>query len=293
MKVQDKDDLKLKYNEWKIIWKKFRRHKAALMGTIFLCIICCLCIFITQLKTKDPYQIDVYKRFLFPGTEGFLFGTDELGRDVFSRLFYAGRISILVGICTALISVFIGSIFGIISGYYGGRVDSVMMRFTDVILTFPPTFLLLILAACVGTSIFSIILIISLTRWMPIARIVRSQVLSLKRRDFVLADIAIGCSDLRIIFKTLLINVMAPILISMTLTVAEAILIESTLSYLGYGIQPPIATWGNMLNQAQSYFSKAPWLAFFPGALITMTVISVNFIGDGLRDSLDPRLRNF
>jgi peptide/nickel transport system permease protein len=292
MKVQKRENRRSEDTGWRITWKRFRRHRAALMGAVCLSVICVLCIFISQVKMKDPYQIDVYRRFSFPGTQGFIFGTDELGRDIFSRVFYAGRISLVVGIFTALISVFIGSIFGTISGYYGGRTDSIMMRFADVILTFPPTFLLLILAAFVGTSLLSIILIISLTRWMPVARIVRSEVLSLKRRDFVVADIAVGCSDAHIIFKTLLVNAMAPILIAITLAVAEAILIESTLSYLGYGIQPPIATWGNMLNQAQSYFSKAPWLAFFPGALITITVVSVNFIGDGLRDSIDPRLRN-
>jgi len=292
MKARKRADKRTEDTGWKITWKRFRRHKAALTGAVCLSVICVLCVFISLVRMKDPYQIDVYKRFVVPGAQGFIFGTDELGRDIFSRVFYAGRISLAVGIFTALISVFIGSTFGIVSGYYGGRTDSAMMRFTDVILTFPPTFLLLILAAFVGTSLLSIILIISLTRWMPVARIVRSEVLSLKRRDFVVADIAVGCSDLHIIFKTLLVNVMAPILIAMTLTVAEAILIESTLSYLGYGIQPPTATWGNMLNQAQSYFSKAPWLAFFPGALITITVVSVNFIGDGLRDSIDPRLRN-
>ena len=277
--------------QWRIVAKRFFGHRAALIGTVSLGVILALCIFIPVIKTKDPYTIDVYKRFLFPGKEGFLLGTDELGRDVFSRLFYAGRISISVGICTALISVAIGSFFGVVSGYYGGWVDSVMMRFADVILTFPPTFLLLILAAWSGTSVLSIILIISLTRWMSVARIVRSEVLSIKRYDFVEADIALGCSNLRIMFRTLLLNAMAPILVSLSLTVAQAILIESVLSYLGYGIQPPVATWGNMLKHAQSYFTNAPWLAFFPGALITLVVISVNFIGDGLRDSLDPRLK--
>ena len=189
-----------------------------------------------------------------------------------------------------LVTVVIGSLIGAISGYYGGWVDSSLMRFTDTVLAFPTVFLLLVLAAFVRPTVLSIALIIGVTAWMEVARIVRGQVLSLKQQDFVTAAHSLGIPDGRIIFRHLMPNTLSPILVAATLNVANAVLLESYISYVGYGIQPPVASWGNMLNNAQAYFDMAPWLAILPGLMITFTVMGFNFVGDGLRDALDPRL---
>jgi peptide/nickel transport system permease protein len=188
-------------------------------------------------------------------------------------------------------TVFTGSIIGLVSGFYGGRMDNILMRFTDIMLCFPQVFLLLVLAAFITPSVVTIALIIGLTSWMEVARIVRSQILYLREQDFIQAAFALGASGKRIMFKELLPNSLAPVLVSATLKVASAVLMESYISFLGYGIQPPLASWGNMLTNAQGYFDLAPWLAIVPGLMITLTVMSFNFLGDGLRDALDPRLK--
>ena len=189
------------------------------------------------------------------------------------------------------LAVIIGVTVGSIAGFYGGKIDNILMRFTDTMLCFPQVFLLLVLAAFITPTVVTIALIIGLTSWMEVARIIRSQILSLKEQDFVQAAFALGASDRRIMFKELLPNSMAPVLVSATLNVANAVLMESYISFLGYGIQPPLASWGNMLTNAQAYFDLSPWLAIIPGLMITLTVMSFNFLGDGLRDALDPRLR--
>jgi peptide/nickel transport system permease protein len=239
---------------------------------------------------RDPLYIDMGHKFARPGEAGFLLGADELGRDVLSRLLHAGRVSLAVGLVTALIAVLVGSLLGGLAGYYGGAVDALIMRLADVLLSMPAIFLLLALSAFLRPSVFTITLIIGLNSWMSVARLVRGQILSLKEQEFVLAARAIGANDRRLIFRQLLPNAVPPVLIAATLTVAMAILLESSLSYLGYGIQPPTASWGNMLNNAQTYVLYAPWVAVYPGLMITVTVLSFNFAGDGLRDALDPRL---
>ena len=239
---------------------------------------------------RDPLFIDMDHKFASPGQAGFLLGADELGRDVLSRLLHAGRVSLAVGLTTALITVLIGSVLGALAGYYGGMVDATIMRLVDVLLSMPTIFLLLALSAFLKPTVFAITVIIGLNSWMSVARMVRGQILSIKQQEFIMAARAMGSSDRRLIFRELLPNAVAPVLVAATLNVATAILLESSLSYLGYGIQPPTASWGNMLNNAQTYVLYAPWVAIYPGIMITLTVLSFNFAGDGLRDALDPRL---
>ncbi len=249
-----------------------------------------LAIFAPVVAPRDPLYIDTTYRFAPPGQSGFLLGADELGRDLLSRLLHAGRVSLGVGLTTALITVLVGSVLGSLAGYYGGTVDAIIMRLVDVLLSMPTIFLLLALSAFLKPTPVTITIIIGLNSWMAVSRMVRGQILSLRQQEFVTAARAIGSTDRRMIFRELLPNALAPVLVAATLNVATAILLESSLSYLGYGIQPPTASWGNMLNNAQTYVSYAPWVAIFPGLMITLTVISFNFAGDGLRDALDPRL---
>jgi peptide/nickel transport system permease protein len=275
-----------------ILFKRFMNHRLAVAGGTVVILLLLAAILAHLLAPKDPLFLNTTKRFIPPFKNAeFLLGTDEMGRDILSRLLYGGRISLIVGIAAMIATVFTGSLIGLISGYYGGRTDNLLMRFTDTMLCFPQVFLLLILAAFITPTVVTISLIIGLTSWMSVARIIRSQILSLKEQEFVQAAFALGASDGRIMFKELLPNSMAPVLVAATLNVANAVLMESYISFIGYGIQPPLSSWGNMLTNAQSYFDLSPWLAILPGLMITLTVMSFNFLGDGLRDALDPRLK--
>jgi peptide/nickel transport system permease protein len=271
--------------------RRFLRHRFALGGACAGIALVALTLLAPVVSGRDPLLIDVLQRFLPPLVGGHALGTDELGRDVLSRLLYAGRISLTIGFVAMTVTIVAGSLVGAIAAYYGRGVDLALMHLTDVLLCFPTVFLLLTLASFVRPTVLSIALIVGLTSWMEVARVVRGQLLSLREQDFVTAARALGCGDPRIIVRHLLPNGLAPILVAATLNVANAILMESYISYLGYGIQPPVASWGNMLNNAQSYLSSAPWIAVFPGVAITLAVMSFNFIGDGLRDALDPRMR--
>jgi peptide/nickel transport system permease protein len=273
-----------------IVWAKFRRNRLASASAAVVVLLVLLAIFAPWVARHDPLHIDMDYKFAKPGQAGFLLGTDELGRDLFSRLLYAGRVSLAVGLMTALVTIVIGSVLGALAGYYGGAVDTLIMRFADVLLSIPTIFVLLALSAFLKATLATIILIIGLNSWMSVARLVRGQILSIKQQEFILAARTLGASDARLIFGQLLPNALAPVLVAATLNVANAILTESSLSYLGYGIQPPTASWGNMLNNAQSYVLYAPWVAVYPGIMITLTVLGFNFAGDGLRDALDPRL---
>jgi peptide/nickel transport system permease protein len=208
-----------------------------------------------------------------------------------SRLLFGGRVSLTVGLVAMITTVMTGALIGITAGFIGGIVDTLLMRFVDTMLCFPQVFLLLVVAAFVPPTLLSISLVIGLTSWMEVSRIVRAEILHLKEQDFVAAARALGASRARIMFRELLPNAAAPILVAATLKVASAVLMESYISYLGYGVQPPLASWGNMLTNAQGYFDTVPWLAILPGVAITLTVVGFNFLGDGLRDALDPRLR--
>ena len=238
----------------------------------------------------DDTYIDIMQRFAPPLSGVHVLGTDELGRDVLARLMMGGRISLAIGFVAMAVAMVVGIMVGTIAGFYQGWIGTALMRFVDAVLCFPAIFLLLALAALTEPGILSTTLLIAATSWMNVARIVEAQIRSLRERDFAEAARAMGASDLRIMFRGLLPNAMAPIVVAATLNVAKAILLESYVSYLGYGIQAPVSSWGNMLNNAQIYLTSAPWLAILPGLAITLAVTSFNFIGDGLRDALDPRM---
>ncbi|NTG70899.1 ABC transporter permease [Rhizobium rhizogenes] len=270
--------------------RRFARHKLALLGVAMITTIILACLIGPSLLPYDELFIDLRARFAPPFTAGYhIFGTDPLGRDVAVRLFMAGRISLLVGFFAMVLSTLIGTTIGVVAGYYGGRLGMLLMRFVDAFLSFPSIFLLLALAAFIKPSPFMITVIIAVTSWMETARIVEAEVRSLRERDFVLAARMLGLTNRWIMFRELLPNAIGPIIVAATLTVARAILLEAYVSFLGYGIQPPLPSWGNMLNGAQQYLASAPWLAIVPGVAITLAVTSFNFIGDGLRDALDAR----
>lgn len=274
------------------IWQRFRTHRLALAGLVTVTALLLAAILAPILAPRDPTLIETQLRFLAPFVNGALpLGTDELGRDTLSRLLHGGRVSLTVGLVAMVTTVLTGALVGIAAGYLGGIVDTLLMRFVDTMLCFPQVFLLLVVAAFVPPTLLSISLVIGLTSWMEVSRIVRAEILQLKEQDFIAAARALGASRSRIMFRELLPNAAAPILVAATLKVASAVLMESYISYLGYGVQPPLASWGNMLTNAQGYLDTVPWLAILPGLMITLTVMGFNFLGDGLRDALDPRLR--
>ncbi len=237
----------------------------------------------------DPGAVDISRQLQPPDWSAWL-GTDDLGRDVFLRIAYGARISLLVGFVAVGIASIIGVMLGAVAGYYSGWVDSVIMRFVDVMLCFPSFFLILAVIAFLEPSIWNIMTIIGLTSWMGVARLVRAEFLSLRERDFIMAARGLGASDLRIILRHILPNALSPVLVSATLGVAGAILTESALSFLGIGVQPPTPSWGNMLIAGKQTLGTAWWLSVFPGLAILITVLGYNLLGEGLRDTLDPRL---
>lgn len=269
--------------------RRFFRNPLAVVGLLLILGLTLACVAGPWLLPFDELYIDLRARFAPPGTGAHIFGTDPLGRDIAARLFHAGRISLLVGFAAMILSTVLGTVIGVVAGYVGGRPGAALMRLVDAFLSFPSIFLLLALAAFVKPSPVMITVIIAVTSWMEVARIVEAEVRSLRDRDFIMAARMLGLSSARIMFRELLPNVIGPIIVAATLTVARAILLEAYVSFLGYGIQPPLPSWGNMLNGAQQYLDRAPWLAIVPGIAITIAVAGFNFIGDGLRDALDAR----
>jgi peptide/nickel transport system permease protein len=272
--------------------RRVLRHRLAVLGLIVIAVLFIAAAGAAWLAPYDPEEIDIVNRYAMPLSEHHVLGTDDLGRDVLTRLMYAGQISLSVGVAAMLVTVVIGFAVGAAAAYLGGWVDVVLMRLTDIMLCFPSVFLLLFVAAFVPPSLATMALMIGLTSWMEIARIIYSQILSLKQADFIAAARMVGAPSWRIIGRQILPNTIAPIFVAATLNTANAILLESYVSFLGYGIQPPQASWGNMLTNAQSAFQVDPWLAILPGLAITLAVTSFNFIGDGLRDALDPKVRD-
>ena len=283
---------------WQIVFRRLKKHKLAIFSAILLAIIIILCVgapLFTKYKL-DYYEADdptnpylgVYK----PPSKYHWFGTDELGRDEFTRILYGGRVSLLVGFASVVSSILIGILVGVWAGYYGGLIDTLLMRFTDIMFSIPVLPLLVVLAAVIpGGGVWKIVLVITIFGWMTVARLVRGMYLSLKENEYTEAARAIGASNVRIMFRHLLPNAMAPVIVSATLGVGGNIIFESALSFLGFGIMPPTPSWGNMLQNAQNSMFLAPWLVWFPGLAIFITVLSFNFLGDGLRDALDPRLK--
>ena len=270
--------------------RRFLRHRLAMFGLATIVLLVLACAVGPYLVSYGALTIDLRHRFQPPFAGPHWLGSDPLGRDQLIRLLLAGRISLSVGVAAMGLSTVTGVLVGLTAGFYGGWTGTALMRVVDAVLCFPSIFLLLTLAALVSPGVLTITLIVALTSWMEVARVVEGQVRSLRERDYVVAAEAIGVSDAHLMLRELLPNVMAPIVVAATLNVARAILLESYVSYLGYGIQPPTPSWGNMLNNAQEYLTNAPWLAILPGAAITLAVTGFNFLGDGLRDALDPRM---
>jgi peptide/nickel transport system permease protein len=277
------------HNIRKLVWKRFSTNKLAVAGGIIVLILFAVAVTAPLIAPYNPDHID-RRHILEPPGLHHLLGTDDLGRDVLSRMIWGSRISLAVGFVAIGIATVIGMILGAISGYYSGWFDRIIMRFIDIMLSIPTFFLILAVIAFIGPSIWNIMIVIGLTAWMGVARLVRAEFLSLKEREFVLAARAIGASDFRIIFKHIMINGMSPVFVSAILGIAGAVLIESALSFLGIGVQPPTPSWGNILTLGKDNIEIAWWLSLYPGLAILITVLSYNLLGEGLRDALDPRL---
>jgi len=272
-----------------IFWKRFKKNRLAAAGGVMVLLLFIIAALAPLISPYDPNEID-RRSILDPPGVNHILGTDDLGRDVLSRMIYGSRISLAVGFVAVGIATLIGIIFGALSGYYGCCTDRIIMRFVDIMLSIPAFFLILAVIAFIGPSIWNIMIIIGLTSWMGVARLVRAEFLSLKEREFVLAAKAIGAGDMRIIFSHIMPNSMSPVFISAVLGVAAAILVESALSFLGLGVQPPTPSWGNILTLGKDNIEIAWWLSVFPGLAILFTVLAYNLVGEGLRDALDPRL---
>jgi len=270
-----------------VLWQRLRRNRLAVFGVVIVASMFTMAV-LAPLSAHDPAAIDISSRLAPPGV-GHWMGTDDLGRDVLARIMYGARISLLVGFVAVGIASLIGILLGSLAGYYRGWVDAVIMRFVDIMLCFPSFFLILAVIAFLEPSIWNIMIIIGITSWMGVARLVRAEFLSLRERDFVLAARALGASDARIILRHILPNALSPVLVSATLGVAGAILTESALSFLGIGVQPPTPSWGNMLINGKQTLGEAWWLSAFPGLAILVTVLGYNLLGEGIRDALDPR----
>lgn len=267
------------------------KNPLALAGLIIIAIISFMAVFASYVAPFDPDAINVKSILLSPSSAHWM-GTDGLGRDVYSRMLFGARISLLVGIVAVGIATAIGIVLGAISGFYRGWVDTVIMRLVDVMLSIPTFFLILAVIAFLTPSIWNIMIVIGLTSWMGVTRLVRAEFLSLRNREFVLASQTLGAKDSRLIFKQLLPNSLTPIIVSSVLGVASAVLVESGLSFLGLGVQAPQASWGNILTDGKEYIEFAWWLSLFPGLAILITVMGYNLLGEGLRDALDPRTSN-
>jgi peptide/nickel transport system permease protein len=271
-------------------WARFRRNKLAMSGLIMVGGLFLVSLFAPWLAPYDPNFIDL-KAVLMPPNAAHWLGTDPLGRDVLSRIIYGSQVSLKVGFVAVGLATFIGIIVGALAGYYKGWVDLILMRFVDLMLCFPSFFLILAVIALLEPSIWIIMVVIGITSWMGVARLVRAELLSLKEREFVVAAQALGASDMRLILRHLLPNALAPVMVSATLGVAGAILTESALSFLGLGVQPPTPSWGNILTAGKDNIEIAWWLSVFPGLAILFTVMSYNLLGEGIREAIDPRLK--
>lgn len=275
---------------WLDAWRRFTRDRLALAGGIVLAVLALAAAGAPLLTRYAPNEVDLKQLDAAPSASHW-FGTDDLGRDEFSRALYAGRVSLSIGIAVAVVAASGGTTVGALAGYYGRLADAALMRFTDVALSVPPLPLIIVLSAVVKPSPQILVLIIAGVGWMGTARLVRSAFLSIRETEYVEAARAAGCGSLRVILRHALPNSLAPVIVAASLAVGNAIITESVLSFLGVGIQPPTASWGNMLQNAQSTMATKPWLSIFPGVLILLSVLSVNGLGDGLRDAMDVRAK--
>lgn len=278
-------------------WTRFRKHKMALAGAVVMLVIVVMTAFAPLFTSFDPFTQDLKNRFAAPSAEHWM-GTDDLGRDLYTRVLYGGRISLTVGLLAMGVSIGLGTLIGLVSGYYGGWIDSLLMRITEVFMSIPRLFVLIAMGMFLRSldlpnlqagSFAPIAFIIGILSWTGTARLVRASTLELREREYVQAARALGASNGRMLFGHILPNIASPIIVSGTLGLAGAIISESGLSYLGFGVQLPTPTWGNMLSNTQNQMTTAPWTAVFPGLMIFVVVIAINYLGDGLRDALDPR----
>ena len=280
----------------RMAWGRFRRHRMALAGLAVIAVFALASAAPRLASPYDPQASDLDHRLAAP-TWAHPMGTDDLGRDLLTRILYGGRVSLTIGVAAMALAVTLGAAVGAVAGFYGGWVDNVLMRLTDLVLSFPQLFVLIVLALVLrnlalpvlrGAGVLPIVLVIAVTSWMPVARLVRATFLSLREATFVEAARGLGVRNGRIIVRHVLPNSLGPIIVAATLRVAGSIITESGLSFLGFGVQPPTPTWGNMLNAAQDQMTSAPWTAVYPGLMIFLTVIAINYVGDGLRDAVDP-----
>ncbi len=287
-----REGLEEHFSQRQLAWRRFRRNKAALIAAIILILLCLSAFLAPWISPYTFTEQDLDRTFEGPSAD-YLAGTDSLGRDQLTRLLYGGRVSLGIGISVAIFSTFIGVTIGVVAGYFGGWVEAILMRFTDTALMVPQLIFLIIGARMLqdqlaGGAIWPLIALVAAISWMTIARIIRGQVLALREREFVEAARALGAKKRRIIRRAILPNLIGIITVNLTIAVAGAILLESTLSFLGLGVQVPTPTWGNMLSSSKGFLETSPHLVWFPGLAILMTVLCVNFVGDGLRDALDP-----
>ncbi|MEO5762235.1 MAG: ABC transporter permease [Vicinamibacteria bacterium] len=274
----------------RLLMSRFARHRAAVASLALFTAVGLACA-LAPLIAPYPFDgIDLDSVKQSPSFQHWM-GTDDLGRDVLTRMLFGGRVSILIGLLAAFVGTFVGTTIGAMAGYYGGRVDNALMRMTDVAYAIPTLPLLIILSAYSRAALVSMVLIIGFLSWMTTARVVRSQVLSIKEMDYIEAVRGMGATDFRILTRHIIPNAVGPILVGATLGVGNAIMIESSLSFLGLGVQPPTPTWGNMLMDSQATMATKPWLTLFPGFAILLVVLAVNFMGDALRDALDPGVK--
>jgi|APSaa5957512622_1039677.scaffolds.fasta_scaffold61079_1 peptide/nickel transport system permease protein len=285
--MKKQEDQNQEFSMLRLYWQHFTRNKLAVIALVYLLTIYILAMLTPLIAPYEPDAISLGDKFITMSREHLL-GTDQLGRDIFTRLLYGARISLAVGFVSIIIAMFVGTLIGIVAGFFGKWVDVILMRFTDGMLSIPLFFLLLTALTVFNRSLFIIMFFIGLSRWMTPARVVRSEVLKNKNEEYVLASRALGAGPIRIMFKHLLPQAIPSMLVAASFGIAQAILIESALSYIGLGIQPPMPSWGNMLLDAQSFIYIAPLLAIYPGILIFITVLAYNAVGDGLRDALDP-----
>ncbi|MBM3451032.1 MAG: ABC transporter permease [Armatimonadetes bacterium] len=273
-----------------MVMRRFRRNRPAAGGAVVLVVLAVVSAAAPFLATHRPDAVDPLNMLQGPSAVHWM-GTDDIGRDTYSRLLYAGRVSLALGAGVAVLAVGIGATLGAVTGYFGGRTDAIVGAVIDALLTLPAIVLAMVSGAFLQLNTWRLVVILSLVSWTTVARLVRAQVLTLRAWPFVEEARAMGAAESRILFRYVLPNALVPVYVSGTLLVAYAILVESALSFLGFGVPPPAATWGGMLNAAQLYYREAPWLAIFPGLAITLVVASINFVGEGLREALDPRLR--
>ncbi len=267
-----------------------KTNKFFIIGVIFILLLILTAIFAPVLTPYTPSQQNLIERLQAPSAQH-LFGTDDLGRDVFARIVYGSRISLSVGFISVFIILCIGTFFGIIAGYYGGTIDYIIMRFTDIVLCFPTFFLIILVIAFIEPNIYNVMIVIGCTSWPGLARLVRAEVLSLKEREFILAAKMMAISNVKIFFVHILPNIVSPLMVYSSLAIGGAILTESALSFLGLGVQPPMPSWGQILTSGKDYIYMAWWLSVFPGIAILVTVLSFNLVGEAIRDAFDPKNR--